>query len=642
MAGPIAAAVESTQFQPLPGLPTLRAPDLREGDIRDFHAIYGGLGSGRLVIAGAPGAGKSGAVVLLVIAALKHREQVSGVDRPKVPVPVMFTLHGWDPARQQVRDWLVVRLQQTYPLFAGKRGAQRAASLLAAGKVAVILDGLDEISEQLRPIALRALGEQATFRLIVLARSAEMAATASRDPLEGAVALELQDIDSAIAAEYLTHVQVHPAPPRWRDLTGQLRRAPDSPLAQALSTPLTLTLVRDTYRHGDDVRELLDFCDAADRRVTSEDIVDHLLDKVVPAAYTERPGEPPLRYDLHTAQHALRWLAARMDQGGTRDLQWWRIRDWAPAAPRYILSGVIGGVGAGVAVGLTTSPAFGLVAGVSVALVVGLALGFRERQPSLTGPRPLGQVLRPSSVPAGLAIGLPAGLAVGLLVGLGAGVSGGLAVGLTFGLTVALATWFSGVFSQHDVDNAAPQSPLTSWRSSRAVGLVAGLVGGAVGGLALGLADGLEGALAAGIAGGLITWLALWRVAAPVIGLASGLVVGLAIGLAAALLATFTGEGALGLTTGLIAGLLSGIVLGPAAGLSYTRTWPATLAFAQLALRWHTPIRFMRFLEDARDRNVLRTVGPIYQFRHARLQDRLAEQAVTPVPAQDASKATAV
>ena len=35
----------------------------------------------------------------------------------------------------------------------------------------------------------------------------------------------------------------------------------------------------------------------------------------------------------------------------------------------------------------------------------------------------------------------------------------------------------------------------------------------------------------------------------------------------------------------------------------------------------------MRFLEDARQRNVLRIIGPVYQFRHARLQDRLAGQA---------------
>jgi hypothetical protein len=32
----------------------------------------------------------------------------------------------------------------------------------------------------------------------------------------------------------------------------------------------------------------------------------------------------------------------------------------------------------------------------------------------------------------------------------------------------------------------------------------------------------------------------------------------------------------------------------------------------------------MRFLEDARERQVLRTVGPAYQFRHAKLQERLS------------------
>jgi hypothetical protein len=45
-------------------------------------------------------------------------------------------------------------------------------------------------------------------------------------------------------------------------------------------------------------------------------------------------------------------------------------------------------------------------------------------------------------------------------------------------------------------------------------------------------------------------------------------------------------------------------------------------------MRWHTPARLLHFLEDARQRDALRTVGPVYQFRHARLQDRLAGQAV--------------
>ena len=57
----------------------------------------------------------------------------------------------------------------------------------------------------------------------------------------------------------------------------------------------------------------------------------------------------------------------------------------------------------------------------------------------------------------------------------------------------------------------------------------------------------------------------------------------------------------------------------------------------------------MRFLEDARSRGVLRTVGPVYQFRHARLQDRLAarEPAIwkgpgePPLTAGDAAAPTA-
>ncbi|MDQ2708091.1 MAG: hypothetical protein M3Z25_10840 [Actinomycetota bacterium] len=65
--------------------------------------MYAGLGSGRLVIVGAPGAGKSGAAVLLVLHALRHREQLSEAARAGVPVPVMFTVHGWNPHTESVK-----------------------------------------------------------------------------------------------------------------------------------------------------------------------------------------------------------------------------------------------------------------------------------------------------------------------------------------------------------------------------------------------------------------------------------------------------------------------------------------------------------------------------------------------------------
>ncbi|MFJ9733601.1 hypothetical protein ACIRU2_10770 [Streptomyces sp. NPDC101169] len=50
----------------------------------------------------------------------------------------------------------------------------------------------------------------------------------------------------------------------------------------------------------------------------------------------------------------------------------------------------------------------------------------------------------------------------------------------------------------------------------------------------------------------------------------------------------------------------------------------ATAAAPQLPAREGTPVRLMAFLEDARRRNLLWTTGPVYQFRHARLQERLA------------------
>jgi hypothetical protein len=160
LAGPGSAAVESRQFPPLPGLSSALRRQLRGRRVKDLHAIYGGLGPGRLVIIGEPGSGKTGTAVLLVLAALEHRHQVSSQDWQLAPVPVMFTLHGWDPSTQRVRDWLAARLQETYPLFAGRGGKAEAAELVKAGRVAAFLDGLDEIAEDLRPVTLRAPADQ--------------------------------------------------------------------------------------------------------------------------------------------------------------------------------------------------------------------------------------------------------------------------------------------------------------------------------------------------------------------------------------------------------------------------------------------------------------------------------------------------
>ncbi len=616
MASPAAAAVESTRFPPLPGLQPVDEQLLREGNIRDLHKVYGGLGSGRLVIAGAPGSGKSGAAVLLVVAALEYRQQRPESDRASVPVPVMFTLHGWDPDTQKLKDWLALQLQRTYPQLAAKRGAL-ASELIGSPKLSVILDGLDEIPHELRPVALRALSEQANFRLLLLARSDEMASAARHQPLEGAAVVELQEVGSAEAAAYLTRIQLDPPPAGWRALVDQIRCDPKGDLTRALASPLALTLVRDTYRSEDDIRELLEFYATAGGTASGE-IAGHLLDRVIPAAYRRKPGEPPPRYSPQTAQKALRHIAVRMNQDNTRDLLWWQVASWSAAFVSTIATALIYGILSAFLVWIPVAVAGGVVAGFFYGATIGVLIGFvalftamvvsgkQDRSPKrlvriqwrrLLGLRPvLGGIL------VGIVVGSmadPAWIArlahsmnpetpimtspwkvSGVSVAVGA-VLAGVAAGLVFGVIRGI--------SDPRPDNASPLTPLTSWRSDRTFSIVRGLFGGFVIALAPGLALGLA--------------------AGPTIGQAHGLVAELVVALIYVLLCVLLGV------------VFGGLVVGPVTSV----TWTASLAFAQLAIRWHTPIRLMRFLEDAHERGVLRTVGPIYQFRHARLQDRLAE-----------------
>ena len=99
-------------------------------------------------------------------------------------------------------------------------------------------------------------------------------------------------------------------------------------------------------------------------------------------------------------------------------------------------------------------------------------------------------------------VGLLAGIRAWLLFvlsafGLGGG-PGGVAVASAVGLVAGLVTWL-GVgliagMSRPGTDNTSPLSPLSSWRSDRAFGLVVGLV--------VWLALGLGGGLATGLATG--------------------------------------------------------------------------------------------------------------------------------------------
>jgi hypothetical protein len=565
---------------PLPGLARVTAGQVRDGGLAELFGVYGGLDSGRLLVLGGAGAGKSSAAIMLVLDALAHRAGLADRERAATPVPVLLTVHGWDPAHRSVVDWLAERLATDYPfLGSADHGPEATAGLVRQARVALLLDGLDELPESLRPVALRALDEQATtLRLVVLTRSQEMIDAAGSEHLHRAAAVELQPVAPAQAAAYLGRCRVHPPPPGWQRLIDHVREAADSPVTRALDTPLMLALVRDTLTSDAQVDALLN----PGRFSAPEQVQDELLDQVVPAAYAARPGQPPARYTAEQAERWLGFVAYRMRADHTRDLAWWRMTDWASAMPRMAVTAIVAGVAAGFVAGLLggfgSGPGGWAAAALIAAVLFGPACGFIYGSGGGT-PVQLSSIrwstlVNWQTAVFGVGIGLVVGLLVGFTIGLGSGVVLGLTVGLVAGLLAGLLL----AMSRTSTDERSPISPLTCWRRDRQYGLVYGLTVGLSFGIMFGLLTGLKA------------------------GLAYGLLVGLAVGLTFAL--------AVGLTLALI----------------FPEAWPVALTFVQLHRSGGAPVRLMRFLEDAHARHVLRTAGPVYQFRHARLQERLADR----------------
>lgn len=549
VAVPVAAATAMpARFDPFPGLAVTTPADLRSGDRAGLHIVYGGLPSGRLVIAGPAGSGKSAAAILLLLDSLRYRETHGS----SVPVPVIFTLHGWDPGTTPLRTWLLTKLTEI-PLLR-KRGAD---TLLDAGKIAVFLDGLDEIPELLRPTALQALSDQADFRLVLLTRSAELVAAADNNPLLGAAALDLQPISPTDAADYLLRPLISPPPPAWQTLATTLTNNPASPLAQALNNPLTLTLLRDVGLTTD----LTQF-------PTPDAIENHLLDHALIAAYAQRPGQPQLKYSRDTAQQTLGFIALRLNQAGIRDLKWWAIPGWIPTRRIKLVSGATRAIATGSLVGLGTwltgSTTIGLVSGAVAGILAGAVAVSIARLDLAEPPKPKSWRLALFSVPTVI----PVQIVVLYWVCLDREISW-LSIVLVSSVVIILILTPTGKPAR----TISSDRPFESWRQSIVASYIQEITA---------------------------------AVAVFIMGCILGAIVnhGDLFGIP---LATFTA---------LIAAVeIQNRILG---------VWQMFITEMVITRHHHTPVRLMGFLEDARERGVLRTVGPVYQFRHAKLQDRLA------------------
>jgi NACHT domain len=182
-------------------------PDDLAGEGAEMVDVLARVPTGRLVVLGEPGAGKTTLMVRLVLDLLARR--VDGG-----PVPILASVASWDPAAQDLQSWLATRLIVDHPAMVGAApgltNSTLATALLAGGLILLVLDGLDEIPKQVRGPAISRINDalRPGQRVVVTCRSKEYRdavrlADGIETNLRAAAAVQLRLLDAEPVRRYL-------------------------------------------------------------------------------------------------------------------------------------------------------------------------------------------------------------------------------------------------------------------------------------------------------------------------------------------------------------------------------------------------------------------------------------------------------
>jgi hypothetical protein len=312
----------------------------------DIVSMFESIPSGRLVVLGRGGAGKTSFAGELVLALLDP-ERWSSADA----VPVIFSLASWNPlVHQNIEDWIVGHLIAEYDGMKSKLDGKRnlAAALVEDGHILPVLDGFDEIKPDLRVAAIRALNSwlKRDCKVVVTSRPREyMDAIGVSRVLSRAAVIMLEDLTLDDIAAYLPLTtsrldQERLDTTKWDPVIARLRSAPDDPqsemLLNVLATPLMVSLARAVY--SESPAEPMDLF----RFPSAGSLSDHLLDQFVDVRYQHplrsRIGKLRQSWNADDARRWLGFLAATIHAEGTRDIVWWRMRTSFGVALAYFNS----------------------------------------------------------------------------------------------------------------------------------------------------------------------------------------------------------------------------------------------------------------------------------------------------------------
>lgn len=561
----------------------------RSNDPRQLVRSFRMLPHRRLVALGDGGTGKTTLAVLLLLAMLNDPV-------PAEPIPVVMPLASWEPHREHIHTWLSRRLEDDYPGLRryGKIMIQR---IVAERRIMPVLDGLDEIAPPLQSAALMALNRSLTIDdpLIVTCRTeAYSYAVRSGDVLRASAVVQAQPVSPDAIAEYLHSCTPPHRTQPWTTVFGQIKSWPNSPAAQALTTPLMVSLARTIYTYSSaPPTELLD----TNRFPNRYALENFLLDSLLPTLYNNAP-QPPIperkpaigkSYDTSEAAKWHAFLANHLYLLNTRDFAWWRLKHAVPAV------------------------VFGFLGWMSytlLMLVVGLTLTYSE-------PTTNTYII--------LAVYGASGIILGVLC----------AIGSRQPDTPVRALIHSGRNASH-VSRYALRVLAKSFTFIALLSFIFVRLGWPLSIHEITLSFSGDPAYAFGkiiiplavlSAVGRLLWIqvisTLWTLATEVDAstpretLHSDRTVTILLWTTFVLIVTvFTLLTRSTLLTAIGIPLMS-------AWLLRSSWWNFLVARSWLAFRGKTPLRLMSFLEDAHKRGILLQSGGLYQFRHARVQDRL-------------------
>ena len=482
-----------------------------DGDVKNIHERYQEIRSGRMMILGPPGSGKTLAAITLVMDILLLN--LAAPDERMLPIPV--SIAGWD-GTQRLGDWLSDRLVEGYRI-----ARPVAKALIYNDYILPVLDGLDEADDQandkfstsakiLEQIRSSSDASDIAHGALVMTCRSDFYGELyeSGNSLRNAVVVEMKDLEPEEVRSYLRlRFKDDGAHNPYRSESFAIAaQDDDSCLIRALSVPLILTLAVLVLKAEYSTAQRL----ARYKRVTY--LRNHLFQLLIPSVVGANPKRPlpritggirkeqfiwrpnfSSRYDPDDVRTWLVNIATERRDGRLRPIKidparLWRLADENTVRKVHVAIGLTFGLAAA---GLASELLGGQAGYLATAVTGAVAVAFALWAGLLKYPRPRHLSLKQFATPPGL-LRVIAIMILGGLCALGGALDGGWKTAITSGAggTIAFTVivgLIGGIPEVVDPRSILREDFLFGALAGFGIAIAAALPGGFTGGVAASL-----------------------------------------------------------------------------------------------------------------------------------------------------------